>query len=141
MPERCNLCNIDGLIRCQEPLIPLIQGRFEIRGEGKENYSFKDEKIESCVMRINLLAIQKEFAIKQMKAAGNLFWQGRCYGCAKEDYICQNPQSSEIEGVWRINLITDERTLDIDRKSMDEESVQKCPNFTKALEFPVLVGS
>lgn len=62
--------------------------------------------------------------IENIKNIGN--WQGRCYRCAKEGFICQEPSVPEIKGGWKIYL---DKNKEAALLVLDDEqiSIDKCP--------------
>lgn len=53
-------------------------------------------------------------------------WQGRCYRCVKEGFICQEPSVSEIKGGWKIYLDKNgEAALLV--LNHEQISIDKCP--------------
>lgn len=54
MPERCFFCR-DQKFYCQEPAVPLIQGRWEVSPDGKR-LNLNPEKMIKCAKRAEILA-------------------------------------------------------------------------------------
>lgn len=53
MSEVCRYC-IDKDFLCQEPSVPLIQGRWKISPDGKK-VNLEPEKMEKCAKRVAIL--------------------------------------------------------------------------------------
>lgn len=65
--------------------------------------------------------------IETLKKIGD--WQGRCYRCSEEGFICQDPSVPEIHGSWKIFLKDYKSELDKTRFRVD-----KCPLRTSLLK-------